>query len=158
MINLLKESKLFAGCTGEEIADIANVAQKIRVQARERIFAAGEPAEYLYVVLEGAVSLRFEVSYFDASREITLDRKQAGEAFGWSVFVEPSLYTLSAFAESDAELMKVRRQDLAALCEGSHHLGFVIMKNISEIIAGRYGAVQNMLVGAIQQDLQRREL
>ena len=158
MINLLKESKIFSGCTGYELANIANVAQKISASAGDRIFATGNPADNMYIVLDGLVSLRFQVTYLDAIRDITLDRKSAGEAFGWSVFVEPSLYTVSAFATEKTELMKIRRQDLNRLCTENHHLGYILMKNISEIIAERYGTVQNMLVNAIQLDLQGREI
>lgn len=158
MINLLTESGIFAGCTGRELTEIANVALKIGVTAGESIFTAGSPADHLFIVLDGSVALRFQVSYLEEKRNITLDRKSAGEAFGWSVFVEPSLYTLSAVAVEQSELMKIRKQDLDCLCAGNHHLGYVIMKNISEIIAERFAMVQNRLVNAIQLDLRDREV
>jgi CRP-like cAMP-binding protein len=157
MINLLKESRFFKQCSAEELADIANIAQNITVSQGERIFEAGSPAKYLYIVLSGTVDLRFKVTYFDASREITLDRKSKGEAFGWSAIVEPNIYTLSAFAVTDSQLMQIKKDEFSKLCAGNDHLRSVLFKNIAEIIAERYILIQKMLIDAIQQELKSKE-
>jgi len=157
MIDLLEKAKVFRGSSRDELRAIATIAERVTSKDGESIFEAESPAEYLYVVSDGAVELRFEVTHYNATREITLDRKVSGDAFGWSALLEPGVYTISAWATRDSELLRFRASDLRSLCSENTRLGLSIMRNISEIIAERFATVQKMLVDVVQQSLIQRE-
>ncbi|MFQ5628735.1 MAG: Crp/Fnr family transcriptional regulator [bacterium] len=157
-LGLLKKARLFNGCTSQELADINNICQKTVFKKGETIFEAKSPAKNLYIVIEGVIDLRFEVTYLQSTEEITLDRKLTGEAFGWSALSKPHTYTLSAYAEKDAELFMIAAKDIKGLSENNNHLGYILMNNIAEIIAERFAAVQNIVIDIIQQNLRDKEL
>lgn len=158
MLPILKESRLFRECTDPEFHEIANIVQKMSIKEGECIFEAKTMATHLYVVSEGAVELRFTVDHYNVPREITLDRKARGEVFGWSALTKPNVYTLTALATQDSELLRVNGKDLKALCAKNDHLGYAVMKNIAEIIGERFELVQNILMNEIQQNLRQREV
>ncbi|MFQ6113592.1 MAG: Crp/Fnr family transcriptional regulator [bacterium] len=157
MIELLKEARVFKECTSQELQEIAKICQRRAFKNGERIFEAESPAQNLYRVAEGAVELNFKVVHYHASKEMTLDRKFKGEAFGWSALTEPFIYTLSAIAVQDSVLLTIKANDIKKLCTENNHLGYVLMKNIAEIIGGRFASVQKILIDMIQQNLIEKE-
>jgi signal-transduction protein with cAMP-binding, CBS, and nucleotidyltransferase domain len=158
MIQVLKESRLFRECTNQELEEIADVCTTVTFKNGEHIFEAKSFAEYLYIVSEGAVELRFEINYYNASQELILERKTRGEAFGWSALTKPNIYTLTALAVQNSDLLILNDRDLRELCAKNDHLGYILMKNIAEIIGERFQMVQNMLINEIQQNLKEKEL
>ncbi len=157
MFQILKESRLFNECTIQELNEIAKICKKITFKTGERIFEAKNFAEYLYIVSEGAVELRFTISYYNVSQEITLERKTEGEVFGWSALTKPNVYTNTALAIQDSNLLSLNERDISELCKKNEHLGFILMKNIAEIIGERFQMVQKMLMNEIQQNLKEKE-
>jgi CRP-like cAMP-binding protein len=157
MIDLLKQARVFKEFTRQELQEIAKICEKISFKNEERIFEAETPAKYLYIVVKGAVALNFKVTHYHALKEMTLDRKFRGEAFGWSALTEPYHYTLSAKAMQDSELLRIKEEDIKRLCAEDNHLGYILMKNIAEIIGERFASVQKIVIDLIQQNLSEKE-
>lgn len=157
MIELLKQARVFKEFTTQELQEIANICERITFKSGERIFEAESPAEYLYIVAKGGVELQFKVTHYHALKEVTLDRKLEGEAFGWSALTEPHHYTLSAMAMQDSELLRIKANDIKKLCAENNHLGYILMQNIAEIIGERFASVQKLLIDIIQQNLIEKE-
>lgn len=157
MIDLLRECRAFKECTDQELAETAKICQKVSLKSGERVFEAKSSADYLFVVSEGTLELRFGVTHYHASKEITLDRKSQGDAFGWSALAEPNIYTASAVATEDSELLRIKANDIEKLCKENNHFGYILMKNISGIIGERLASMQMMLMDLIQQDLIEKE-
>ena len=157
MIDLLKQSSLFEGLNAAELQQIANVAQFLKVNKGDRIFEAGSPAEFLFVVGAGEIDLRFKVTYYNAVADISLDTKSHGEAFGWSALIGPHRYTLSAIALADSALLKMNQTDIKRLCEANNHLGYVLMRNLAKMVGDRFTRVENVLIRQAQESLTRKE-
>ena len=157
MFQILKESRLFKECTIQELEEIADLCKTVKFKNGEHIFKAKSFAEYLYIVSEGAVELHFEINYYNASQELTLERKTRGEVFGWSALTKPNVYTLHALAVQNSDLLCLIERDLKELCTKNEHLGYVLMKNIAEIIGERFQMAQNMLVNEIQNNFNEKE-
>ena len=158
MLDLLKEVRVFEGCTTRELQDISKICQRMTLRNGERVFEMQSPAEYLYVVAKGAVELKFTVTHYRVSKEITLDRIQQKEAFGWSALGEHRSYTLSASAVADSELLRINAKDIEKLSAENNHLGYILMKNIADTIGERFDLVQRMLIDLIQQNLKAKEV
>jgi signal-transduction protein with cAMP-binding, CBS, and nucleotidyltransferase domain len=158
MHQILRELRLFRDFNNQELEEIDKICQKITFNKDELIFEAKSPAKNLYIISKGAVELRFEVNYYNASQNITLDRKSRGEAFGWSALTKSNIYTLSARALQNSDLLMINEKDINDLCSKNDHMGYIIMKNISEIIGERFELVQKMLINEIQQNLKEKEL
>lgn len=157
MIELLQEAGLFHGLLPDELEQIQKRGEVRNIEEGTLLFEAGKPAEYLYVVLEGQIELRFKVVYFNAAIEIPLENKNRSEAFGWSALIEPYTYTLSAFAAKDCRLWQLRGRDIERLCAENSHLGYVIMNNVAKLIGRRFSALEKALVAEIQQSLKAKD-
>jgi len=157
MFQILKESRLFNECTNQELQEITKICNKVTFKDGEHIFEATSLAEFLYIVMEGAIELRFIVNYYNASQELTLERKTRGEVFGWSAITMPNVYTLTAVAIQNSDLLRLNERDIRELFTKNEHLGFILMKNIAEIIGERFQIMQKMLMNEIQQNLKEKE-
>lgn len=158
MKDILKETRIFKECSEQELQKISQLCEFVSYKKDEKIFDARSPAEYLYIVADGAVELRFTVTHYLASSEITIDRKFKSDVFGWSALTKPHIYSLAAFAIKDTNLIRLHETQLKQLCVDNNHLGYSIMKNISEIIGERFDIIQKMLIDVIQQHLSKKEL
>ena len=87
------------------------------------------------IVSEGQIELRFSVSHYCASKEITPDRINKGEIFGWSALANPYTYTFSANAVKDSELLRIKQSEFEEVCRKNNGLGYVLMNKITQIIS-----------------------
>jgi len=154
VIELLKESALFGGCTPEQLANVAARCTRCSSPAGASIFEALAPAEYLYVVEHGAVELRFTLTCYGASQQVTVDRKLRGDLLGWSSLVGSHAFTLSAIATRDATLLRIRSADLDELF-ADDHFGHVVMRRLAGIVAQRFDVMQQMLIDLVQERVVR---
>lgn len=157
MLELLKQSKIFEGLQSDELQEITKICQIVKYKNGEKIFEAGEPAEHLFIVKEGEIELRCQMTYQNIPMGICLERKVRGQPLGWSALTEPYKYTLSAFAVKDSELLQMGHSELKELCERNNHLGYVLMSNIARLIASRFISTQVRLIQEIQQSLKKRD-
>jgi len=157
MLELLQRSRIFEGLGENELQEITTISRLAKFKKGERIFNMGEAAEHLFIVKEGEVELRFQVTYQNLSHEVCLERKCRGEPLGWSALTEPYKYTLSAFSLTDCELLQMGHKELMELCESNNHLGYVLMSNIARLIARRFILTQEKLIREIQQALKKKD-
>ncbi len=158
MLDLLTEVRVCKGCTEAELEEIAKICERITFKNGERVFEAQCPAEYLYIVGKGLIDLRFSVTCYLASAEITLDQIGKGEIFGWSTFAYPYLYIVSAIAVRDSKLLRIKQSDLNQICTKNSHLGYGIMSKITQTISERFALVQKILVNEVQHGMKEKEL
>lgn len=157
MIEGIERFAIFQGLTADELRTVTEFCQMAKVKKGETIFRAGEPAGVFFLVRAGKIELRFKLSYYNATVEIPLETKVAGESLGWSAVTHPYQYMLSAYAVEESELLQIRRADIKSLCEANHHLGYLFMKNITRIIGERFHMLQGALAKEIQDGLKRKD-
>jgi CRP-like cAMP-binding protein len=159
MVSLLKAVRIFEDCTTQELEDIATICEQVSFNTGERLFEANSPAEHLFLVVKGLIELHFNVTHYSAAKKITFERVKQGEILGWSsALTQPRVYALSATAVKDSELLRIRVSDIEKLCMENNHLGYVLMKNISETIAARFNRLQHLFIAEIQYELNQKEL
>jgi CRP-like cAMP-binding protein len=98
------------------------------------IFEQGDRAEYLYLVADGEVSIRFKP---DDAPEINVSQIQPGDIFGWSAAFGSGRYTSGAVCTQDSPLLRVRGDDLRDLCQKHPETGILILKRLAELVAQR---------------------
>ena len=98
----LQSCDLFAFCRAEEILRIAGIARERQFPAGRRIYEKSDPAEVLYAVIHGAVSL-------DGGR--LLRRAGPLEAFGVTELLSGRLRGETATAEDDTLVLAIEAED-----------------------------------------------
>ena len=158
MLDTLKATGAFAGCTTSELEKVAEICDRLTVKKGERLFEPDSPAETVYVVVDGSIELRFYATYYHEPQPIPVDRLFKGDLIGWSAVTElRPHFTLAAVALEDTVLLRMPGERLRDLCAANHHFGYVLQKNVAGIIARRFTLVLNMLIGTVQDSFKRRE-
>lgn len=133
---VLRRFAVFGGLAPADYLDLAMISERMSCPKAECLFEEGNPAEDVFLIIEGSVALKFRhngQSWVSSEVESVI----AGEIIGWSALVEPYEYTMSAITETDTELVKIDGKQLRHQIEQNPELGYPIMKRMAEIIGTR---------------------
>ena len=125
---VLQNVDIFDRVDTEHLAYLAAIASEITIDADKPVYEEGDPAEALYVVLDGAVRLHREES----------DIAAAGpkDAFGtWARFDEKPRVA-SATATEATRLLKVDREDFVDLLADHVQITQGVLKTMVERLRG----------------------
>ena len=104
MVVYLQAVDLFTYCNAEQMMRIAGIVKQKHFAEGECIYAAGDPAEAMYCVVEGAVALRSERG---------VERRAASrETFGTSEILSDRLRSEEAWAERPTMALAIDAEDL----------------------------------------------
>jgi CRP/FNR family transcriptional regulator, cyclic AMP receptor protein len=111
------------------------------------IFQQGDPAEFLYLVVNGQVDMSFK-PYDGVS--ITISHASKDDLFGWSAVVGSDRYTSSAIANENVEAFRVRGSELRRFCRDHPEAGQDILDRMANGVSFRWTdahkQVQSMLL------------
>lgn len=110
---VLHQTKLFATLDDESLSWLAARAEEQRLAAGEMLFLSGEAAAGMFVVVSGTVRA-FQQNTDGREQVIHVD--QAGSAIADVVVFDDGPYPASAVAETDAEVLFLRKEDVRQLC------------------------------------------
>ena len=98
------------------------------------IFAQGDRAEFLYVVIEGEVFIHFKP---DDGPELMVSRIKDGGVFGWSAAFGRGSYTSGATCTDSTTLLRVRGADLKMLRKNHPETGILILERLAAVVVRR---------------------
>ena len=99
----LQNVDVFRDVPTEDLAYLAAITEEVSFRKDENIFKENEPADALYLVLEG------QVTHLRDGKEITVS--QAKDAFGtWALFDDAPRIT-TATATMECKLLRIDRED-----------------------------------------------
>jgi len=134
-IERLRNVDIFQGLTDWELKSVAQFLEEVSVPEGVTLCTEGERAEKLFILGEGAVSIRFRKD----SYEINL----SGKIVGWSFLVPPNLYTASAVTTAPSKLLVIKSPDFYYLMHKEPKMGMVVMDNLARVVASRMKAHQD---------------
>ena len=105
----LKVAPLFADLPGEELAQIALIADEVRAEAGEELMREGEPGEALFLVVEG------ELRVLRGGREVS--RLGEREVFGEMALLDPAPRSATVKAATEVRLLRIQREDFAEILD-----------------------------------------
>jgi CRP/FNR family cyclic AMP-dependent transcriptional regulator len=119
----------------DHIRKLASITRIRPMKAGEVIFREGDTHESVYIVIEGRVGLEMFVPHRGKVRFYTAE---PWELFGWSS-VTPNVHlrTAGATAVLDGSLLRVDAEQLNQACEEDHDLGYLVMRRLARVVAGR---------------------
>lgn len=142
--------ELFEGLPGEALEAIATLCQPVTFAAQSVIFAMGQPAERVYVLLEGTVRLSLVQSPAQEPITITL-LKSPGQVIGWSALIGGGHYSAAAQALTDVRTITIDGKALMAYLETNPAAGFVVMRRIAQIISQRMGLLRRLMMDTVRE-------
>lgn len=133
---LVSQVRLFEGLPESQLESIAELGQVLSFSKGEQIFVEGHKADRLYVLLEGKVMIRVNLtSRPDAITVAVINRPN--DTFGWSAIVAPYHYTASAFCEEQCRTLTIPGFGLLELLKDDPISGIAVMRRVAEVIGSR---------------------
>jgi len=99
------------------------------------VLQQGAPADYLYLILKGAVEISFKP--YDGT-PITISHVEKGGWFGWSAVVGSRKYTSSALAIEELETIRIHGNELRKLCLDEPEAGRVVLERLADNVSSRW--------------------
>jgi CRP-like cAMP-binding protein len=121
---MLSQASLFEGLTEEQLKAVADISQETTCQQGEVLFWEGDPAELLYILVEGEINVFVQLS--SRPERVTVSViSQPYQTLGWSGLVAPHAYTASALCEVGCRLVAIDGAALNEVLKGDPVMGFI---------------------------------
>jgi CRP-like cAMP-binding protein len=118
--------------------------------AHELVFRQGEVATFMYLLIEGGVSIRYKP--YDGP-QLTLTRLHAGDVFGWSAVVGNAAYTADAVVTSRARALRAPGADIRQLCLQQSSTGAQILEKLALAVAPRWRDAQEQVKRLLKEEM-----
>ena len=133
---MLSQASLFEDLAEEQLKAIADFSEEVKVQHGEVLFWEGDPADLLYILLEGEINIFVQLS--SSPERVTVSViSQPYQTLGWSGLVAPHAYTATGLCEADSRLVAIDGEALLEVLKGDPAMGFVVMGHIAEVMSSR---------------------
>lgn len=129
----LRNVEIFQGLNDEDLRTASGFCQEETAPEGVTLCLEGSRADKLFILEEGAVSIRF-------SKGANYAIQTPGKILGWSFLVPPNRYTASAVTIAPSKLLVIKSPDFYALVHTEAKMGLRIMDNLSQVVAGRLKA------------------
>lgn len=147
---LLERFALIEGFSEEQVKILSPLIEDVTYQSDEIIFYQGDRANYLYFVLEGKVSIRFNPE--DGPVLCVADVDEGG-VFGWSSALGSACYTSSAICTEDGLFVRMDGEELKNLCQEHPETGILILNRLAGVIAQRLRGTHEQVVTLLHRGL-----
>jgi len=131
-MSVIENSTLFQGFSKEALEQVQEIVERKSYPPGAFIFQGGEPADYLYVLEEGRVRLRF-----GQSGQVAYALNEPGDVFGWSSLVNQKEYTLSAQSVSAVGVARFEKDRLLRILDSDAPSGMAFFRHLGELIGQR---------------------
>ena len=99
------------------------------------VIEQGEPADYLYLVVNGKAEVSFRP--YDGI-PITVSHVGKNGLFGWSALVGSHTYTSSVTAIENLETVRIHGNELRKLCVEHPEAGKKILEGLANVVSSRW--------------------
>ena len=135
---ILSETRFFGDLSAAQIERVAGLAQIEERADGAPVYRTGEPAVDMYVLVRGQV--RMTVG-FRARNTNAGDLLRRGEVFGWAALTPAcNLRVANATCLAPCRLLVINGEQLLALMEQDHTIGYRLTTQLTRLITGTLAA------------------
>jgi CRP-like cAMP-binding protein len=149
-------SELLHGLSPEEAAALTGLGTVVQVPAGHVLFQIGDPADGIFVVQSGRVSLTVPLTVRGVEEHVLIEERLPGETLGWSGLVPPHRFTLKATAATETGLLGFARGVLMDHFEENPKVGRIVTHNLASVIGRRLAIFQTMWLREMQRTVEQR--
>jgi|GEM_PF-584015 CRP-like cAMP-binding protein len=160
-IERLKTIAAFEAMREDQLAAVCKNCKELQYKRGDRIFAEGDQATDLWLVMQGQVDLRFELpDHRPSSPEQTIasivvpTKDSPAEIIGWSCFVEPYKMRFSAYCmASFNQIVRLEKTGLLKLFDSDPGMGYGFLSHMMLVVGGRFHQFQDHVAKNMGEDL-----
>jgi CRP-like cAMP-binding protein len=139
----LPDHPFFAKLEPEALALVSGCATNVSFAPGEFLFREGQPANQFYVLRRGRVALQV---HGPSAGTMVVDTADAGDVLGWSWLVPPYVWLFDARAVERTGAVSFDGACLRGKCEEDPHLGYELMKLVTQVMFSRLVAARVRLL------------
>lgn len=143
LVALLKQLHFTADLPDDVLTKLATLAAVCDHAAGGTLFREGSNHDRLLIVTKGRVVLEMHVP---GRGNVPILSLGPGDIVAWSALVGNARMTTSAVARDDTQVISIPAQELRALCEADHSVGYLVMRQIGQALANRLVATRLQLL------------
>ena len=129
---VLATASLFGGLSGEAIASIAKLSETKNFEEGDDVYALGDPASAVYVVVSGRVRFSLGVGNRASPHSIM----EAGETFGWAALTgEQPRRVATATCLEDTTVLALDGKALTDYFTTDTASGYAVMRQLADRIS-----------------------
>jgi len=128
----LRQADLFVGLSPNTLKAIMGAGTRHAFAAGEFVYHRDDPADFLYILMEGDIRLRMR----DEGAEL-FTITSLGEVFGWSSLIGRERHTVSALCRRPSAVLKMSKLRLIAIFEADPESGFVFYQQLARALGNR---------------------
>lgn len=138
-IEILRRFEAFAGFSDEELAEVVVLCQEESYEEGDILLVEGEPAERLFLILEGKVSLEKSVQLgrSGSARQATVGVVEPDGVIGWSSIIAPYIYTSTGVCLEPLHALALNGQEVRRFVASHPASGMVFLDAIASTISSR---------------------
>jgi NADP-reducing hydrogenase subunit HndB len=142
-LEFLEKVDIFKGFSQDQLKAAVKGGQEKQYPYEEKLFAEGEDADRIWLVVDGQVHLRFDLPGRPTSEQNTVFSITAGQTLGWSSFVPPFKYALSAYSAVKAcKVLQIKKDHLLECFDKDPRMGLMFMTNVATIASQHFDQLQ----------------
>lgn len=143
---VLRRYPYFAGIDDASLRQLAMSAEeKQNIPAGTRLFAEGEAANRLGIIVCGEVNIEYLLGNGEMR---TVDTLVGGDLLGFSALIEPYLYTGFGTTTQPTDLVLLDARKLRELCRNDARLGYQLILEVAKMLAHRLEGARVQLAAA----------
>ena len=137
------------GLNDAELTQLAKLCHAHSYATGEICQTEGQPTKRINLIIKGRVGVVMHIPNITyCSSEIIMDTFRDGEVFGWSALLQGAPWSTLRVLEP-TEVLYINVDDVLGLCDNCSHIGYVLMKNLSWLIASRFRRNRMSILNAI---------
>ena len=142
MLRTLESVPLFKDLDENTLRLLEPLFEPYACAAGTIIFEQGQPAHYLYLLLDGGVEIHYKP--YDGP-PLTVTNLDQGAIFGWSAAIGNAAYTSGATCREDCRAIRISSRDLHKLCAKEPEAGRIILGLLAESVSTRWDDAQSQI-------------
>jgi len=154
IIELLSRTELFMGLSDENLINVESLPSCVvrSYSAGDYVFAKGEVADDLMVIVQGRVNIVSETTPSESNTDKAqlaqkrVERITKGGTLGISALIPPSKRGLSAIADTEAEVLSINAKELMELFEREPRIGYEVLKSLVRVLGTKIINIENLIV------------
>jgi CRP-like cAMP-binding protein len=142
---------LLNALTDHQAAALKALGSPLRLAPSQQLFTLGGTAQSVFVIERGRVALTLPMEVRDRHQDVLLEERGPGQTVGWSALTPPHLFTLTATAMVETDVLAMTREALLAHFRANPDVGYLVMQNVASIVGQRLQVFRAMWLREMQR-------
>ena len=143
LVEALRKIDFLEGFAEEHLEKMASVGEMVEFEEGIEVFRQGQPANEVYLLTSGSVSLEICAPGVGCRRILTVSQ---GELLGWSPVLQQPRLTATARTLTPIQAIKISSSQILTLCEHNPRFGFEFMGRVALALSKRVKAARLQLL------------